>query len=152
MGLLSLLIWLPIAGGVAVLATNRGGEADAGGFRADRWLALIVSVLVFVVSLPLYTGFDSGTAAMQFVERAPWIRAFNVEYFLGVDGFSMPLIMLTTFLTPLVVIAGWEVIKQRPAQYFGAFLILEGLMIGTSDASTQRSSSSCIRSSARSSC
>ena len=130
MGLLSLLVWLPIAGGLAVLATNRGAQAR-GGFRADRWLALVISVLVFVVSLPLYTNFDSSTAEMQFVVRAPWIRAFNVEYYLGVDGFSMPLIMLTTFLTPLVVIAGWDVIKKRPAQYFGAFLILEGLMIGT---------------------
>ncbi|MBT8445260.1 MAG: NADH-quinone oxidoreductase subunit M, partial [Gammaproteobacteria bacterium] len=80
MGLLTLLIWLPIAGGVAVLATNRGEKSDGEGFRADRWLALVVSILVFVISLPLYTGFDSGTAAMQFVERAPWIRAFNVEY------------------------------------------------------------------------
>ena len=67
---------------------------------------------------------------MQFVERVPWIRAFNVEYYLGVDGFSMPLILLTTFLTPIVVLAGWEVIQKRTAQYFAAFLILEGLMIG----------------------
>ncbi|MGI9343464.1 MAG: complex I subunit 4 family protein, partial [Gammaproteobacteria bacterium] len=103
---------------------------DAQGFRADRWLALALAVLTFVLSLPLYAGFEAGTAAMQFVERAPWIAAFNVEYFLGVDGFSMPLIMLTTFLTPLVVIAGWDVIKKRPGQYFGAFLILEGLMVG----------------------
>ncbi|MFW2403634.1 MAG: complex I subunit 4 family protein, partial [Gammaproteobacteria bacterium] len=131
MGLLSLLIWLPIVGGIAVLATNRGARTEGQGFRADRWLALAVSVLVFVISLPLYTGFDTGTPAMQFVERATWIRAFNVEYFLGVDGFSMPLIILTTFLTPLVIIAGWDVIKKLPAQYFGAFLILEGLMIGT---------------------
>jgi NADH-quinone oxidoreductase subunit M len=123
-GLLSTLIWLPVAGGVALLL---GGERTG---KLARWLALAVAVLTFVLSLPLYAGFETGTADMQFVERSPWIRAFRVEYFLGVDGFSMPLILLTTFLTPLVVIAGWEVIKQRPAQYFAAFLILEGLMIG----------------------
>ena len=130
MGLLSLLIWLPIVGGIVVIAAGRNVSGDGSGFRPDRWLALLISVLVFVLSLLLYTEFDSGTAAMQFVEQMPWIRAFNVEYFLGVDGISLPLILLTTFLTPLVVIAGWEVIKKRPAQYFAAFLILEGLMIG----------------------
>jgi len=129
-GLLSLLIWLPIVGGIVVIAAGRNVSGDGSGFRPDRWLALLISVLVFVLSLLLYTEFDSGTAAMQFVEQMPWIRAFNVEYFLGVDGISLPLILLTTFLTPLVVIAGWEVIKKRPAQYFAAFLILEGLMIG----------------------
>ncbi|MFQ5634137.1 MAG: NADH-quinone oxidoreductase subunit M [Gammaproteobacteria bacterium] len=129
-GLLSVLVWLPIAGGLAVLAAGGKSAAAGDGFRIDRWLALAVSVLVFALSLPLYTGFDTATAAMQFVERAPWIAAFNVEYFLGIDGFSMPLILLTTFLTPLIIIAGWDVIKKRPAQYFGAFLILEGLMIG----------------------
>jgi len=111
-----------------VLTTGR--SANAGGFRVDRWLALIFSVSIFVLSLLLYTAFNSATSAMQFVERLPWIRAFNVEYFLGVDGISMPLILLTTFLTPLIVIAGWEVIKKQPAQYFAAFLILEGCMIG----------------------
>lgn len=129
MGILSVLIWLPIAGGLLTLAVGRGGAASAGA-PWDRILALAVSVLTFVLSLPLWTGFDRTTAQMQFVEQWPWIRAFNVEYFLGVDGFSMPLILLTTFLTPLVVIAGWDVIRQRPGQYFAAFLILEGLMIG----------------------
>ena len=128
MGLLSTLIWLPIIGGLIVLMSGR--LSSKAGFRADRWLALIFSVSIFVLSLPLYTAFNSATAAMQFVERAPWIRTFDVEYFLGVDGFSMPLILLTTFLTPLIVIAGWEVIKKQPAQYFAAFLILEGCMIG----------------------
>ncbi len=122
-GLLSLLIWLPIAGGLLVMLLGGRG-------RSDRWLSLLISVLVFVLSLPLWAGFDTSTADMQFVERFPWIEAFRVEYCLGVDGFSMPLILLTTFLTPLVVLAGWTVIKQRPAQYFAAFLILEGLMIG----------------------
>jgi len=95
-----------------------------------RSLALAVSVLTFVFSVFLFNNFDTTTAAMQFVERAPWIEALNVEYFLGVDGISAPLILLTTFITPLVIIAGWDSIKDRPAQYFAAFLILEGLMIG----------------------
>jgi NADH-quinone oxidoreductase subunit M len=121
--ILSILIWLPIFGGLAVLAL---GERA----RADRWLALLVSVATFVISVQLYTDFDRTTWQMQFVERLPWIEAFSVEYFLGVDGFSVPLILLTTFLTPIVVLAGWSSIGLRPAQYFAAFLILEGLMIG----------------------
>jgi NADH-quinone oxidoreductase subunit M len=95
-----------------------------------RWTALVVSLLAFAASLPLAFGFQTGTAEMQFVERIPWVRQFGAFYHLGVDGISMPLIMLTTFLTPLVVLAGWEVIKTRPAQYFAAFLMLEGMMIG----------------------
>ena len=130
MGLLSTLIWLPIIGGLIVLMTGRDESAQESGFRVDRWLSLAISILIFIISLLLYTGFETSTAAMQFVERMPWISTFNVEYFLGVDGLSMPLIIPTTFLTPLIIIAGWEVIKKRPAQYFGAFLILEGLMIG----------------------
>jgi NADH-quinone oxidoreductase subunit M len=125
-GILSVLIWLPILGGLVIL-----GVGDRQPLRADRWLALLTTAATFVISLPLYTDFDSTTWHMQFVERQSWIAAFNVEYFLGVDGFSMPLILLTTFLTPVVVLAGWDVIKTRPAQYFAAFLILEGLMIGT---------------------
>ena len=128
MGLLSVLIWLPILGGLVVLISGRSTNGNA--LRVDRWLALVFSVSIFALSVPLYTGFDSATSAMQFVERLPWITSFNVEYFLGVDGISMPLILLTTFLTPLIVIAGWEVIKKQPAQYFAAFLILEGCMIG----------------------
>lgn len=124
MGILSVLIWLPIVGGLLVLAFGSRGAGAA------RWVALLASVATFAASLPLYTGFDRTTWYMQFIERASWIPAFQIEYFLGVDGFSMPLILLTTFLTPLVVIAGWETIKVRPAQYFSAFLILEGLMIG----------------------
>jgi NADH-quinone oxidoreductase subunit M len=123
-GLLSLLIWLPIAGGALLLLL--GKRLGAG----HRWAALAVAIATFALSLPLAVGFDGATADLQFVERLPWIRAFRVEYFLGVDGLSMPLILLTTFLTPVVVIAGWEVIKDRPVQYFAAFLILEGLMIG----------------------
>ncbi|MEJ2138786.1 MAG: NADH-quinone oxidoreductase subunit M [Gammaproteobacteria bacterium] len=124
MGLLSTLIWLPVLGGVLVLAL---GQRES---RPDRWLALGVSLATFVLSIPLYTGFDFGTPAMQFVERAPWLPMFRIDYYLGVDGISTPLILLSTFLTPMIVVAGWEVIKERPQQYMAAFLILEGLMIG----------------------
>ena len=122
--LLSLLIWVPVAGGVLVLAA---------GDRSPSWarrLALLVSVAVFLLSIPLYTGFNTATDKMQFVEYAPWITSFNINYHLGVDGISMPLILLTTFSTVLVVIAGWEVIQYKVAQYMAAFLIMEGLMIG----------------------
>ena len=128
------MIWLPILGGLLVLAigrTSAGRPSSSGaGLRADRLLALVISILCFVLSLPLWTDFNAATADMQFVERMSWIRAFNVEYYLGVDGFSMPLIMLTTFLTPIVVLAGWDSVRVRTAEYFAAFLILEGLMIG----------------------
>ncbi|MEJ2593418.1 MAG: NADH-quinone oxidoreductase subunit M [Candidatus Thiodiazotropha sp.] len=122
--ILSLTVWLPIIGGLMVLAS---GDRDT---NATKWTALVIAVLTFIVSLPLWFGFDSGTAHMQFVERVPWVPTFHVEYYLGVDGISMPLILLTTFITPLVVIAGWEVIKYRPSQYMAAFLIMEGVMIG----------------------
>jgi len=123
--ILSLLIWLPILGGAAVLA--RGGDDNAPSIRV---VSLVVSVLVFLLSLPLYIGFDTTTAAMQFVERREWVPAFNIDYHLGVDGISMPLIILTTFLTIIVVISAWRVIQERVAQYMAAFLIMEGLMIG----------------------
>jgi len=132
-GTLSILVWLPILGGLLLLALGRSEDRpgqNGAGVRLDRWVALAISVLTFVLSVPLWTRFDSSTASMQFVERLPWIRSFNVEYYLGIDGFSMPLILLTTFLTPIVVLAGWQVIEKRTAQYFAAFLILEGLMIG----------------------
>jgi NADH-quinone oxidoreductase subunit M len=122
--LLSILVWLPIVGGVLVLLL--GSERASLGKQA----ALGTSILAFIASIPLYTQFDATTADMQFVENVPWITRFGAFYGLGVDGIAMPLILLTTFLTPIVVIAGWEVIKVRPAQYFAAFLILEGLMIG----------------------
>ncbi len=128
--ILSLLIWLPIIGGVCVLALGDGNAATSARAGQMRWLTLIVSVLTFVLCIPFYAAFDNTTAVMQFVERMPWIAAFNVDYYLGVDGISAPLILLTTFITPLVVISGWDSITNRPAQYFAAFLILEGLMIG----------------------
>jgi NADH-quinone oxidoreductase subunit M len=121
--LLSVMIWLPIAGGFAVLAL---GDRVV----VAKWVSLIVSGLELAFSVPLYASFKTGTAAMQFVERAPWISTIHSEYYIGVDGISMPLILLTTFTTALIVIASWENIEKRVAQYFAAFLILEGLMIG----------------------
>jgi NADH-quinone oxidoreductase subunit M len=127
---LSMLIWLPIVGGVAVLMFGDAGDSRSVRAGGMRMLALGVSLLTFLLSIFLYRNFDTAVASMQFVERVAWIEGLNVEYFLGVDGISTPLILLTTFITPLVVIAGWDSIKSRPAQYFAAFLILEGLMIG----------------------
>ena len=128
--ILSLLIWLPVFGGIAVLLMGDAGDSTSTKAGSMRWLALAISLATFVLSLVLYGSFDTTTAAMQFVEKTSWIGALNVEYYLGIDGISAPLILLTTFITPLVIIAGWETIKVRPAQYFAAFLILEGLMIG----------------------
>jgi NADH-quinone oxidoreductase subunit M len=122
--LLSIIVWLPILGGIAVLLS--GDKSDANGVRV---LSLVISIATFILSLGLYAGFDSSTSAMQFVEQAPWIPVFDINYHFGVDGFSMPLIILTTFTTILVVLAGWEVIKKKPSQYLAAFLIMEGLMV-----------------------
>jgi NADH-quinone oxidoreductase subunit M len=122
--LLAILIWLPIVGGCVVLGL---GARPA----AARWLSLGVSALTLLFSVPLYTAFKIGTADMQFVERTSWIPAIHADFYIGVDGISMPLILLTTFTTVLVVIAGWTNVQKRIAQYFAAFLILEGFMIGT---------------------
>ncbi|MDP2027140.1 NADH-quinone oxidoreductase subunit M [Sulfuriferula sp.] len=123
--LLSLAVWVPIIAGVLVLATGSDRNAPLA-----RWLALIGSVLGFVVTIPLYTQFDALTANMQFVELARWIPAFNIHYHLGVDGIAMPFILLNSFTTVLVVIAGWQVIQTKPAQYLAAFLIMSGLING----------------------
>jgi len=97
---------------------------------AAKWLSLCVSILALLVSIPLWTGFNAGTAAMQFVEHTAWIPSIHADFNIGVDGLSMPLILLTTFTTVLIVIASWTNVAKRIAQYMGAFLILEGLMIG----------------------
>jgi len=123
--LLSLLIWLPIVAGALIL-----GAAGQQRAALARKLALGFSAAVFLLSVPLYTRFDTATAAMQFSEQARWIDAFNIHYALGVDGISMPLILLTTLLTVIVVIAGCTAATGRVAQYMAAFLIMEGLMIG----------------------
>ncbi|MDH4464327.1 MAG: NADH-quinone oxidoreductase subunit M [Acidovorax sp.] len=125
MGLLSLAIWTPIAFGTVLLALGRDEHA-----RAVRWLALLGALIGFLVTLPLYDGFQLGTAAMQFVEKAAWIERFNVNYHLGVDGISFWFVPLTAFITVIVVIASWESITEGVNQYMGAFLILSGLMIG----------------------
>ena len=121
--LLSLLIWLPIIGGFAVLGL---GERAA----MARWVSLGLSGVTFLLSVPLWTSFKTGTAAMQFVERTGWMPAIHSDFYIGVDGISMPLIVLTTFTTVLIVISGWQNVEKRVSQYFAAFLILEGLMIG----------------------
>ena len=123
--ILSILIWLPVLGGILILST--GGDRNA---QLARKIALGFSVGTFLLSLSIYADFDINTASMQFVERYRWIEALHIQYFLGVDGISMPLIILTTLLTIIVVIAGWEVITKRVAQYMASFLIMEGLMIG----------------------
>jgi len=122
--LLSLLIWLPVLGGAVVVAIGNNRSEVA------KWISLAISIVVFALSLGLWTGFDTTTAAMQFVENTPWITQFNINYHLGVDGISMPLIILTTFSTVLVIIAGWQVIQNRTADYMAAFLMMEGVIIG----------------------
>lgn len=125
MGLLSLAIWLPIVSGGILLALGRDQHAGT-----VRWLALAAALASFVVTIPLITGFDTSTAAMQFAENLAWIERFNVRYHLGVDGISVWFVLLTAFITVIVVIAGWEVITDRVHQYMGAFLILSGIMVG----------------------
>ena len=125
MGLLSLAIWTPIAFGVVLLALGRDDQA-----RTVRWIALIGAVVSLLVTLPLYGGFQLDTFSMQFVEKAPWIERFNVNYHLGVDGISLWFVLLTAFINVVVIIASWESITSRVNQYMAAFMILSGLMIG----------------------
>ena len=124
MGLLSLAIWTPIAVGVVLLALGRDQHV-----QPVRWLALIGALAAFLVTLPLYGGFEIGSAAIQYVEKVLWVPAFNIHYHLGVDGISLWLVLLTAFITVIVVVASWT-ITERVNQYMGAFLILSGLMIG----------------------
>ncbi|MCK5435921.1 MAG: NADH-quinone oxidoreductase subunit M [Nitrosomonadaceae bacterium] len=123
--LLSLVIWMPIFVGIVVLAT--GGDHNA---RLARWLALVGSILSLLVAIPLYFQFDPIMSGMQFVEYHAWIERFNIHYHLGVDGIAIPLILLNCFTTPLVVIAGWQVITNRVSQYMGAFLVMSGIVNG----------------------
>jgi NADH-quinone oxidoreductase subunit M len=122
---LSLAIWLPIFFGVLVLAL--GKQLNAQGLR---WVALCGACLGFAVTLPLVMAFDAGTASMQFVELKPWIPAFSINYYVGVDGVSLWLIPLTALITIFVIIAAWEVIQEKIPQYLSCFLILSGLMVG----------------------
>ncbi|CDY73395.1 NADH-ubiquinone oxidoreductase chain M [Caballeronia glathei] len=123
--ILSVAIWLPIVFGLLVLAV--GSDKNP---APARWTALIGAILGLLVTIPLITGFDSSTAALQFVEQANWIERFNITYHLGVDGISMWFVVLTALITVIVVIAGWEVITSRVSQYMAAFLILSGIMVG----------------------
>ena len=122
---LSFAIWLPIFFGLLVLAS--GSDRSAG---YVRWMSLFGSIASFVVTLPLVLHFDRSTAAMQFVEKSNWIERFNINYHLGVDGISMWFVVLTAFITVIVVISAWEVITERVAEYMASFLILSGLMVG----------------------
>ena len=124
--ILSLSIWVPIFAGILVLAVA-GNDRHA---TRARWLALAGSIAGFLVTLPLYTRFNRADGGFQFQEGFQWIPSFNINYHLGVDGIAVPLILLTSFITMIVVVAGWEVIQKRVAQYMAAFLIMSGLMIG----------------------
>ena len=125
MGLLSVAIWLPILVGGVLLALGRDEHAGT-----VRWIALLGAIASFLVTIPLVTGFDVTSAAMQFQEKLPWIERFKVFYHLGVDGISVWFVLLTAFITVFVVISAWQVITVRVNQYMGAFLILSGLMVG----------------------
>lgn len=127
--LLSLTIWLPILLGFVIIALGNDRNGDAGDTRARKF-ALGTSGLTFLVSLPLYFGFDRDTAAMQFTEQASWLPGFGIDYALGIDGIAMPLIVLTTLINVVVVISAWDVIKDRQAMYLGSFQIMTGLMVG----------------------
>ena len=122
---LSLSVWVPIVAGLIILAVGDRNPREA------RVISLLGATVGFLVTIPLVTGFQTGTSAMQFVELAPWIPRFNVNYHLGVDGISVLFILLNSFITVLVVLAGWEVIRSRVAQYMAAFLVMSGLLNGT---------------------
>jgi len=123
--LLTLAIWVPIVGAILVLAT--GSDRNAG---LARVLALVCALAGFAVTIPLWIGFDPLHSGLQFVELVPWVPAFSIHYHLGIDGISLLLILLNSFTTVLVVIAGWKVIDNRVAQYMASFLLLSGLMNG----------------------
>jgi NADH-quinone oxidoreductase subunit M len=116
MGLLSLAIWTPIAFGVVLLALGRDDQA-----QVVRWVALVGALVSFLLTLPLYSQFNTGSAAMQFVENIPWIERFNVQYHLGVDGISLWFVLLTAFINVVVIIAGWEVITRRSTSTWEPF-------------------------------
>lgn len=122
---LTLSIFVPIVAGLIVLLLGSDDRKCL-----TRWLSLLGSVAGFLVTLPLYAGFNNNTAQMQFVEKTPWIENFAVNYHLGIDGISIWFVLLTAFITIIVVLAGWEVIQKKVAQYMASFLILSGLMVG----------------------
>lgn len=126
--LLTSLIVLPL---VAAVVTYFSGRNEATGANAARWIALISTVVVFLLSLALLTGFDATSAEFQFVEKAEWFAGYNISYHLGVDGISLWLVLLTTFLMPICILCSWKSITTRVAEFMTLFLILESLVIGT---------------------
>ena len=122
--ILSILIWMPIIGGLLVLVSKKIS------LDMVKWLSIIITLVTFLISIILVNEFDSSRYQMQFNEHMPWIQVFDIYYSLGVDGISVPLIVLTTIISFLVIVAGWDVSEERIAEYFASFLILEGLMIG----------------------
>ena len=122
--ILTTLIWLPIIAGMVVLFIGRDRPSFA------KWFSLVTTVVTFIISIPLWTGFDTTIATMQFEENISWIPRLNIYYHLGVDGLSMPLVLLTTFTQILVIASAWDVIKERVEQYMGAFLVMGGVMVG----------------------
>ncbi|MEE8273314.1 MAG: proton-conducting transporter membrane subunit, partial [Alphaproteobacteria bacterium] len=125
--LLSLTIFLPLVGALFIFLIR--GEQEIVD-RNARNVALWTSLITFALSLLLWSGFDTSTAAFQFVERAPWIADFDIDYHLGVDGISLFFVLLTTFLMPLCVLASWRAIERRVKEYMIAFLVLETMMVG----------------------
>jgi NADH-quinone oxidoreductase subunit M len=123
--ILSLAIWMPIVFGLIILGS--GSDTNK---SYVRWISLFAAVLSFIITLPLITDFDTANAGIQFVENIPWVKRYDLSYYLGVDGISVWFVVLTAFITVIVILAGWEVIQDRVAQYMAAFLILSGLMIG----------------------
>ena len=123
--ILSIMIWLPILSGLGLLFIDKEKHKDL-----MRYIALGSTLVSLMLGINLYSAFDVATPSMQFVERITWIQSLNIDYYLGIDGISAPLILLTVFVTPFVVISSWESISYKSSQYYAAFLILEGLMIG----------------------
>src|SRR5690242_6163007 len=128
MPILSLITFLPLVGAVLIMVT-RGDEATTG--KNARSIALWTSLIVFVLSLKLWVDFDPSSPDFQFVERAEWIPSFNIAYHMGIDGISLFLVLLSTFLTPICVLASWESVKYRVKEYMIAFLVMETTMVGT---------------------
>lgn len=122
---LSFAIWMPVIAGVIVLLLGDENKPNN-----TRWLALAGGIVSFLVTIPLYTHFNFADGGFQFQEGFSWIPAFNINYHLGADGLAIPLILLTSFTTVIVIISAWEVIEKRVAQYMACFLIMSGLMIG----------------------
>lgn len=123
--ILSLLIWLPILGAVAILCLCKEDKATLA-----RLIALGVALISLVLCIPLWCEFNTSQYAMQFVEMHTWIPALSIHYNLGVDGISMPLVVLSTFTTLIVVLAAGTTVKQKVSQYMAAFLVLQGMMVG----------------------